>query len=458
MKSIKLLFVLLCLSLAVSAQTESFTKITLMSTGKIFLQQGDTDKVVVNSQGNTDRIKTEIKNGTIYIKGPGWLDYHITMRKIESIIVSGSGEIIGETPIKSDELSLVVSGSGKMTLQLDVKKLDIAISGEMTLDLSGTAEQTGIGISGAGKVNAMDLKTTTCNANISGVGICNIDVTDSLTTHISGMGTINYKTAPKIINGDVSGIGKLNDTKITEEKRDTTHFKLGHSDILIISNDSTHRRHNHKNQSPSPIWQGFEIGFNNYVNSSGSASVPPAFSFLDVNTGKSIYVSLNLLQKNVQFGHSGFWFFTGLGITWNNYRFDNNVTLNPGNLLNSTIDTTSNRSYQKSKLTDSYITAPLMFEVFTSHKRRDAFHIGAGAMIGYRIGSHTKIKYEEDGHTYKPKVYDDFNLNPFRYGLRLALGYGKFNIFGDLYASSLFKSGKEPILYPIDFGITLAAF
>jgi hypothetical protein len=458
MKSVKLLLLILCTSLISSAQSESFSKITLMSTGKIFLQQGDSDKVVVNASGSNDRVRTEIKNGTLYIKSPGWNDYHITMRKIEGIIVSGSGEITSETPIKSDELSIVVSGSGKINLQLDVKKLDIAVSGEMTLDLSGTAEETGIGISGAGKVNAYDLKTISCNANISGVGKCNIDVTDTLTTHISGMGTINYKAAPKVINGDVSGVGRINDKKSIGEKRDTTRFKFGHSDVLIISNDSLHRRRKHKEGSPSPIWKGFEIGFNNYVNASGSAAVPPAYSFLDVNTGKSVYVSLNLLQKDIQFGKSNFWFFTGLGISWNNYRFDNNVVLNPGTLLNSSYDTTSGRSYQKSKLTVSWITAPLMFEVFTSHKRKDAFNIGAGGMLGYRIGSHSKTKYEEDGHTYKPKVYDDFNLNSFRYGFRVAVGYRKFNVFADLYASSLFKENKSPIVYPIDFGITLIGF
>ena len=38
--------------------------------------------------------------------------------------------------------------------------------------------------------------------------------------------------------------------------------------------------------------------------------------------------------------------------------------------------------------------APLMFEVFTSKTKKNAFHIGAGAMVGVRLGSHTKMKYE----------------------------------------------------------------
>lgn len=99
-----------------------------------------------------------------------------------------------------------------------------------------------------------------------------------------------------------------------------------------------------------------------------------------------------------------------------------------------------------------------MFEYFTSRDKKRAFHVGAGALLGLRIGSHTKQKYELDGKTYKPKTYDDFNLNPFRYGFRVAVGYGGFNLFADYYASTLFKESKGPSLYPVAVGITLADF
>jgi hypothetical protein len=474
MKSITTSLVLLSVAFISTAQTvtEPFTKIDLSSTGKVFLRQGDSTSVVVNTTGNRDKIRTEVKNGTLVINSKVEAEYNITMKNIEGVSVSGSGEINGETPINADALSLDVSGSGKMTLQLAVKKLNIDISGVGKETLSGTADEAKIDISGSGKIDAYDLKVASVRANISGVGKCNIDVTDYLKTDISGMGTINYKTAPKNMEQNISGMGKINDVKIsndkTEEKeehdgydggkKDTTRFKLGHSEVLIISNDSAKAKHRHKSQSTKPIWAGLEIGFNNYVNASGNADLPAAYNFLDLNIGKSVVVSLNLLQKNIQFGHSNFWFFTGLGLTWNNYRFDKNVVLNPNSLINSTFDTTSTRSYQKSKLAATYLTAPLMFEVFTSHKRKSAFHIGAGGMLGYRIGSHTKLKYDDNGNTSKPKTYDDFNLNPFRYGGRLVIGYGKFNLFGDFFASTLFKNDQHPIMYPIDFGITLVGF
>jgi hypothetical protein len=460
MKSIKITLLIVCIAFVASAQTvtEPFTKISISSIGKIFLQQGDTTGMTVSTSGDKDKIHTEVKNGTLIIKSKTDAEYHITMKSIEGIAVSGSGEVIGESPITTDNLSLDVSGSGKMTLQIAVKKLNIDISGVGKMTLSGTADDAKIDISGSGKIEALELKVASCTANISGVGKCAIDVTESLTTNISGMGKISYKTEPKNMKQDISGVGKINGENTVGEKNDTTRFKFGNSNVLIISGDSIKSKRKHKSKSAKPIWQGVELGFNNYLNSSGRADLPTAFNFLELNTGKSVSVALNLVQKNIQFGKSNFWFFTGLGISWNNYRFDNNVTLDPDLLLNSSSDTTSGRSFQKSKLVASYITAPLMFEVFTSQKKKDAFHLGAGLMLGYKIGSHTKMKYEENGHTFKPKTFDDFNLNPFRYGFRVAAGYGKVNLFADYYASTLFKEGKSPVLYPVNFGITLAGF
>jgi len=457
MKFTKIFIIACCSAFISTAQTstEPFSKIELSSIGKIFLQQGDSNSIVINTTGKREKISTQIKDGMLIINSSIDAEYHIMMKNIDGISVSGSGEVVGETPLKSDALTLDVSGSGKMTMQLAVKMLNIDISGVGKIVLNGTADNVHIGISGSGKVDALDLKVADCTANISGMGKCNIDVTENLSTNISGMGTINYKMPPKNVRQDISGVGKINDEKTIGEKNDTTRFKFGKSNVLIISGDSARYKRKHTSHSPSPIWQGIELGFNNYLNGSGGPEVPSAFDFLELNTGKSVSVALNFLQKNVQFGHSNFWFFTGLGITWNNYRFDKNVEIDATKLLDSRFDTTSGRSFQKSKLVASYITVPLMFEIFTSHKSKNAFHLGAGAVLGYRIGSHTKVKYEEEGHVFKPKTYDDFNLNPFRYGFRAAIGYNKFNVFGDYYASTLFKDGKGPVLYPINFGITL---
>jgi hypothetical protein len=99
-----------------------------------------------------------------------------------------------------------------------------------------------------------------------------------------------------------------------------------------------------------------------------------------------------------------------------------------------------------------------MIEALTSRNPKKAFHIGVGGMLGLRLGSHSKIKYELNNEVSKTKEHSDFNLNPFRYGTRVAVGYRKFNVFADVYASSFFKKDRGPQLYPVNFGITLVGF
>ena len=79
-------------------------------------------------------------------------------------------------------------------------------------------------------------------------------------------------------------------------------------------------------------------------------------------------------------------------------------------------------------------------------------------MLGYRIGSHTKQKFVQDGNTEKTKQFDDFYLNAFRYGARFAIGYRKWNVFADYSISEMFRNDKGPQLNPVSIGISVLAF
>jgi len=429
-----------------------FSKIEIESIAKVYLRQDPVQSVKVSSDGMLRKVETTVSNNTLHIEGNAEGELTISVPQIEKISIEGKGEVIGQSPLNSDQLRLDISGDGKMILDVHVKELKANISGLGKITLAGTAENSDFDISGSGKIDAYELKTVKCKANISGLGKCMIDVTDNLTTDISGSGSVVYKTKPKNSSENISGVGKISEC-CPPGGSDTTRFELGKSHVIIISpKDST--RH-HKRSATKPIWGGFEMGINSYMNSAGNFDLPHGYEFLELREEKSISVGLNLIQKNYELGHSNIWFFTGLGITWNNYRLANNVTLNSTSPISATIDTTSNIDYIKSKLVVSYLTAPFMIEAFTSRNPKKAFHIGAGALVGLRLMSHTKQKYEIDGDSFKSKVYSDFGLNPFRLGVRAAVGFHHLNLYADYYFSTLFKNGKGPALYPVNIGITL---
>src|SRR6185503_5048476 len=93
---------------------ETFTKVELKSNGKVFITQSDSNSIEINTSGSKDEIETEIKNSTLVISSSVHADYRITMKSVEALSVSGTGEIIVTNTINPDKLELEVSGNGKM--------------------------------------------------------------------------------------------------------------------------------------------------------------------------------------------------------------------------------------------------------------------------------------------------------------------------------------------------------
>jgi len=266
--SFPMLVGLLLSSTLVLAQTretrkvEDFTKISFRYPGKLYVKQGSPQKVEI--EGNKDvlrEIETEVEGSKLIIGKPGkwwdnwkWTDedkviVYITVPNIEALNVSGSGDIIGQGKITSNELDLNVSGSGSLELEADVKgSLDADVSGSGNIDMkgrcrnfdshvsgsgrivlainvdedasfgvsgsgkiqaSGTAQMVKTNISGSGRVQAADLEANQCEVRISGSGDVEINVKNELTANISGSGSVTYKGNPNKINSHASGSGKV---------------------------------------------------------------------------------------------------------------------------------------------------------------------------------------------------------------------------------------------------------
>lgn len=201
-----------------------------------------------------------------------------------------------------------------------------------------------------------------------------------------------------------------------------------------------------------------DLGTNNFLedgkfpNSSNAAySVRPWGSW---------YVGLSSIQRT-RLGNNTFleW---GLGMHWYTFKFekDNIIIQKDDNGIQFLEDNT--RDYRKSKLSASYIHAsivPVIDFSNSSDKSRmwdndsHAFRFGIGPYIAYRVGSHSKVVYEEDGDKEKDKNTDSFYLNSFRYGARLQIGYRSTDLFFNYDLNELFTAGKAPKLNAFSFGV-----
>jgi Outer membrane protein beta-barrel domain len=199
-------------------------------------------------------------------------------------------------------------------------------------------------------------------------------------------------------------------------------------------------------------WSGIELGLNNWVTSRSSLALPDNIDYMTLHSGKSTNFNINFAQLSLGLSrHIGF--VTGLGLNWNNYRFDGNNNIVKGdNGVIQRLDPGDN--LQKSKLATLFLTVPFLLEMQLP-VNHNHLSIAAGPIGAVKLSSHTKMVYE-NGHTVKS--YGDFSLNMMRCGATARVGYGNFQIYGTYYLTPEFEKGKGPAetdLYPFEIGVAL---
>lgn len=197
---------------------KDFTKVSFGVSGNLYVNIGQQFSVVL--EGDKDLLEdiiTEVSNGRLVIKKENWhmnlnkkVDVYVTMPELTALGVSGSGRADVKDNVKTSDLNLSVSGSGKLyTSGIDVSKLDCSISGSGDIILgSGEAENGEFSISGSGNFTGENTKIGKADISISGSGSCICNVTENLKGSISGSGNVSYLGDPRI-DVRVSGSGKV---------------------------------------------------------------------------------------------------------------------------------------------------------------------------------------------------------------------------------------------------------
>jgi len=201
---------------------DDFTRIEFAIPGKLYIKQGERTSVEVECSADAmNKIDFEMRGDRLRIrnKEQSWFSWgssglndvkvYVTMRQIEEIGVSGSGDVFGSGLIETGHVNLAVSGSGYMALSLKAEDMSVAISGSGKLKLDGNGEDMDLDISGSGSVSGVELKVVSLNASISGSGKCEIEVSNEIDANISGSGHVYYKGNPEKIRSNSSGSGKV---------------------------------------------------------------------------------------------------------------------------------------------------------------------------------------------------------------------------------------------------------
>lgn len=196
-----------------------------------------------------------------------------------------------------------------------------------------------------------------------------------------------------------------------------------------------------------------EIGVNGYINDN-SLATPVGYPGLELNYGKSINVNLHLLRQRVNLIAHHVNLMYGIGFEFNDYRFANPVTLEPGQPELTFVDI--EEPIKKTKLATTYLNVPVMLNFETNPEElKRSFHLNAGMYGGVLLGSRIKYKTTDNN---KVKQRGDFNVNTLRYGVTGSIGYGWFTLYANYGLSELFANNEGPVVQPFSIGLTVIGF
>ncbi|MBW4888389.1 DUF2807 domain-containing protein [Mucilaginibacter sp. HMF5004] len=197
-----------------------FNAISLSGSYDVYITQGNTESVKVEAPDDEiERIVTEVQNGVlkIYTKKGSWnwswsnkkVAVYVNIKTVNSLGISGSGNVYFKEGINADALKVRVSGSGDVYGKLSVKTLEAIVSGSGDIKVSGHADNATVSVSGSGDYTARDLATVGTTIRVSGSGDATVNASQKLEAAVSGSGDIRYTGGASQVTTSAHGSGEI---------------------------------------------------------------------------------------------------------------------------------------------------------------------------------------------------------------------------------------------------------
>jgi len=197
-------------------KAEYFTGLRVSSGIDVYLKQGNNESITVEADENLQEyILTRVKDEMLHvytevnIRGAERKRVYVTMKEVNSVRTTSAGDVIGETPVKSDRLELSASSAGNIKLDIIASEIKAHISSSGDITLTGEADMLEADLSSAGDLKAFNLKVREADVSASSAGDAEINVSEKITAKASSAGDINYMGNPKFIDTHSSSAGGI---------------------------------------------------------------------------------------------------------------------------------------------------------------------------------------------------------------------------------------------------------
>ena len=205
----------------IERSTSDYDAIAVSGWFDVDLVDGKEGQLTLEGESNLlEYIITEVKNGKLVIKTENnvnlkpsdWnsgIRITVPVEGVSSISLSGSGDIVSKTTIKTEKLETSMSGSGDITLDIETNSVSASMSGSGDITFNGTTTDFAATISGSGDIKAFDLEADNVEATVSGSADIKVTANKRLQARVSGSGDITYRGNPEKLDTKTSGSGDI---------------------------------------------------------------------------------------------------------------------------------------------------------------------------------------------------------------------------------------------------------
>ena len=203
-------------------QVDAFTAVVVAAPITVYFTQGDAESLALEGDPSAlAQLDTVVENGRLKLEQRtrervplmSKVKAYVTGRDIRRLSISGAGDIVVNSPLRTGDLKLAIAGSGDIHIaQLTAAKVDIDIGGSGDITVAGKADSVASSIAGSGGLRAGRLEVGEARVSIAGSGDATLWPRAKLSASIIGSGDVRYYGDPAVRtsivgSGDVRRMG-----------------------------------------------------------------------------------------------------------------------------------------------------------------------------------------------------------------------------------------------------------
>jgi hypothetical protein len=199
-------------------ETAPYTEVEIDANLAVVYSKEPSDAVVVEIQENlAEFLNVEVRDGvltvsaerTFMVTNAGDMPIlYVFAPELVCLRAGGAFEFRGGDVVSGERFTLYAAGSADINMDLDVRTLELRLSGASRARLSGAAEEARIQASGACELNALDLETVRAVVDINGAGSAAISCSETLDASLSGVASLKYRGEP-VMTTSIQGAGSI---------------------------------------------------------------------------------------------------------------------------------------------------------------------------------------------------------------------------------------------------------